>query len=405
MSIICSKSKIAFWCGFIGITIYALSLSFPVKLIFSLVILCLSGIIVGLFNTDKQFSIYHPIVIFVLIFIFSLAISHIISADKTLSFHLSLIFFPALLIFFLIIELLNTDNIFWLYILFTIICFIISTYSIIIAISNLDANPAIWIKKMANPSILVPNDLIILTILLPFSFFYSMKSDNVIFKAISILTIFLSIITICVYQSRLGMLLIFINILLFCIIFYPRYLIIITFSMFLSFIFFDWLQNFSIISKCKTIGWLSRIPLWITAYAMFVDAPFLGQGPRTFGVQYFEYLDRINFPDWFIIDKRFTPWAHNIYLEVLAEQGLFGFTAFSFIIIYALYLAIKLIRSKQDGFFLLSFAPFTSFIIILIAGFFELSFIRHWFVIIFFMLLAIIHVLSFNNKIYKRRRL
>ena len=404
MSIICSKSKIAFWCGFIGITIYTLSLSFPVKLIISLVILCLSGIIVGLFNTEKQFSIYHPIVIFILIFIFSLAISHIISADKTLSFHLSLIFFPALLIFFLIIELLNTDNIFWLYILFTIICFIISTHSIITAISNFGDNPAIWIKKMANPSILVPNDIIILAILLPFSI-YSIKSDNFIFKAISILTIFLSIITICVYQSRLGILLIFINILLFCIIFYHRYLLITTFSMFLSFFLIDCFQNFAIISKCKTIGWLSRIPLWITAYAMFLDAPFLGQGPRTFGVQYFEYLNKINLPDWFVIDKRFTPWAHNIYLEVLAEQGLFGFTAFSFILIYALYLAIKLIRSKREDFFLLSFAPFTSLIIILIAGFFELSFIRHWFVIIFFMLLAIIHVLSFNNEIFKRRRI
>jgi len=384
--------------GFFGIFIYTISITFPITLSIPLTILCICGIIVGICNNNKQFKLTTPTVICIFLFIISLFISYSVSKDKILSFQLSLVLFPALLLYFLIIENSNIKNIFWLYILLTIVIFNISFTYIITSLYSVDSDPGLWIKKISNPSFLVPNDLIILPILLPFTIVLFIKTNQFSLKILSIVTILSSIIAICLYQSRLGMLLLIIcNIIAGIMLFRKSSIYGITITI-LLFLLVDWFQDFAIISKCSTIGWKSRLPVWITAFTMFVDSPIIGHGPRTFGIHYFEYLNKTNLPSWFIIDKRFTPWAHNLYLEILAEQGLIGFTIISILLIYTFILSVKLIKSDNYNLYLLSIAPFISLVLILVGGFFELSFIRHWFVIIFFILLAIINSLTNTKK-------
>ena len=62
----------------------------------------------------------------------------------------------------------------------------------------------------------------------------------------------------------------------------------------------------------------------MTALSMFVDAPILGHGPHTFGLFYLDYLHRLEIPAWISVDPRPLSWAHNVYLQVLAEQGIVG---------------------------------------------------------------------------------
>ena len=71
-----------------------------------------------------------------------------------------------------------------------------------------------------------------------------------------------------------------------------------------------------------------RLPLWAAALAMFHDAPLLGQGPNSYVLHYRTYLAALHFPTWMEIDPRVTPWAHNLYVELLAEQGFVGLGAF-----------------------------------------------------------------------------
>ncbi len=70
----------------------------------------------------------------------------------------------------------------------------------------------------------------------------------------------------------------------------------------------------------------TRTTIWRSALAMAYDSPVLGKGPGTF---------RIHFPqfrpaDYFRHDvKPITLWAHSEYLEIFAETGIVGMTAFA----------------------------------------------------------------------------
>ena len=57
---------------------------------------------------------------------------------------------------------------------------------------------------------------------------------------------------------------------------------------------------------------------------MFQNAPWLGNGPSTYKTLYPVYIQTMNFPEWVVMDPwgGAVPWAHNLYLELLAERGM-----------------------------------------------------------------------------------
>jgi O-antigen ligase len=70
-----------------------------------------------------------------------------------------------------------------------------------------------------------------------------------------------------------------------------------------------------------------RTDFWATVWAMFQQAPILGNGAHTFGV--FNHV----------------PWAHNLYLEVLAEQVLVGLLALACLVVCGFIAAWKARRT------------------------------------------------------------
>jgi O-antigen ligase len=68
-----------------------------------------------------------------------------------------------------------------------------------------------------------------------------------------------------------------------------------------------------------------RFALWSAAVALFVEAPILGHGARTYGILYQARLHDLDLPSWVFAEQRFVPWPHNLYLELLTEQGLVRF--------------------------------------------------------------------------------
>lgn len=78
-----------------------------------------------------------------------------------------------------------------------------------------------------------------------------------------------------------------------------------------------------------------RILMWRVTGTMIMDAPLTGHGLGTFGLHFPNYqADALSQP-WaepFIANASFTSYAHNDYLQLWAELGLFGLLAFGALI-------------------------------------------------------------------------
>lgn len=133
-----------------------------------------------------------------------------------------------------------------------------------------------------------------------------------------------------------------------------------------------------------------RFLLWETAFTVFKENPVIGAGPGVFFELSDSYIrksiiERYNInidnpfePDYFKIDKK-NP--HNIFLVMLAETGLIGFSLFLTLIFYLLYLYIK--QKKYISLLFLinilivssvsNFAPYYKFYLVICMVFFITS--------------------------------
>lgn len=371
---------------------YLLSLSMPINSNIPLIILSISGIILGIIKAPRYPCYKSPVVFCILAFLFSMAISSIFSVDINRSFLLSLSFFPAILLFFHIIFLFNIRLVYLMFIFLSTISFIVSTTSLIVAFLMRSSIPSLWIQAMHNTYLVVPNDLLLLSILIPFSAVIFFKNPQSIVGRFAIMSIILTFIAVAIYQSRGGLVSAIISITCITFLLRPRHVASIC-IMGLFFLFLMCYGHLPIISKFRNI-WQSRLFVWIVAWKMFIDSPFLGHGPRTYGILYFAYIDKLKLPNYILVDHRWMPWAHNLYLELLAEQGVVGFVCLLSMMIVPMLMLHKLFRNPIGDVPILAKGIFASFISILVAAIFELSFIRHWFVIMLFSILALTHVLS-----------
>lgn len=137
-----------------------------------------------------------------------------------------------------------------------------------------------------------------------------------------------------------------------------------------------------------------RLALWAAALAMFGDAPLLGHGPGSYGVHYRAYLDALHLPSWIDVDPRLTSWAHNLYLELLAEQGVVGLVAFLALGVMGLAMVNRMRARPPDNLQHCGAAVGAGFIALLVAAFLELSFLRAWVTILLFTLLGLLTALT-----------
>ncbi|MFC1657837.1 O-antigen ligase family protein [Candidatus Omnitrophota bacterium] len=98
--------------------------------------------------------------------------------------------------------------------------------------------------------------------------------------------------------------------------------------------------------KKRYVGDANRFLYWDTAFAMIKENPFLGQGVGTYMAQSSHYTPK----------KRKIPYAHNCYLQIWAETGIFALLSFLLFLGSILYKAIKAFRgscfkvqSPKDG--------------------------------------------------------
>ena len=374
--------------------LYLFKIALPFFSIIPLYLISLAGILSAIYLRKNQLFFESPIskamFVYISCYIFSIFFS--VNLNRTILLSLSLI--PGTLIFCLVSSYFNLKLLYQLSTLFVLISFTISISALWTYFVSESQEPAYWITEMGNPYILVPNDLIVLSLLLPFAIMFLHKNPFSAAGAISFISILSCLLTLVLYHSRAGFFVAFVSIFMFIREFYPKsktLLCMIAGTSSLGAV--DWFCNFGFLQKFFGV-WTSRLPAWIIALEIFNDYPWIGSGPRTYGNLYLSYFQKINIPKWIEIDGRLMPWAHNLYLETLAEQGLLGITGLMVILFVTFILASRFRHSTNKDIYYLGTAVFSTFMALLLASVFEMSFIRNWFVIIFFSLIGFINILN-----------
>lgn len=85
-----------------------------------------------------------------------------------------------------------------------------------------------------------------------------------------------------------------------------------------------------------------RIRMWTAGWRMFIDRPLLGQGLNTFMANYAKFK---------VPDQTVGTWyAHNCYLQIAAEIGIFGLLSFLWMMARMAITSIKSWKLIEDGF-------------------------------------------------------
>ena len=151
----------------------------------------------------------------------------------------------------------------------------------------------------------------------------------------------------------------------------------------------DSVSGFPLLSKFGRVL-DDRLSLWTAAWAMFRDAPWFGHGFHTFVLFYHAYLQGVELSAWVPIDQHASvPWAHNLYLETLAEQGVIGFAGLSGMLGFGLLTVWRVRQTLPLEACFLASGVFAGLVGFCVAAMVELSFLRQWVVMILFVLLGV----------------
>jgi O-antigen ligase len=377
-----------------GCSAYVVLFALPTKWDISLALLAIVTIASSLFASSNKVGFKHYITVILVLFIVYNIISVFVSSNIRISSAFGLSLLPSLLIYYLINwRFSGLSHIRILYAAFTILALCLSIGLVVTALANSGGNPLVWIEKFPSPIIVVPNDLILLAVIFPFTLCFLRKDARTAFILIAVASLAVSVIAIIAFQSRGAIIALVAGALVYLWLTSRRLSIILVAAILFLALITDAVMGFPLLSKFGQFS-DARIPLWIAAWGMFVDAPILGFGPHTYGLFYQSYLETARLPEFSVVEPRFTPWPHNLYLEVLAEQGLIGLTILMLLLAAALNRAWKLVQARSHDTRRYGIAALASLLVICLAGLYELTFLRLWLPIILFSILGVISLLD-----------
>ncbi len=333
--------------------------------------------------------------------VFSLVLSDF--ASRGLPLVISLL--PALLLYCLIAGFFRRQDVILLFWIWTGLVLSIAIWLLSVAALHPDQPPTQWIQLARLTAFKVPNDIVLLPILMPVSLACFFLANKLRGKVFALSALGLGLLVTVIYQSRLATLAVMAGMgmtLGLCawlrlrdphlksLSLPAKKLILAGAVATLALIMLaDALTGFHWLSKW-THPWTTRLPLWLAALCMFSDSPVEGHGPGSFLLLYQTCLRSWQAAHLLTVDPRLTPWAHNLFLEILAEQGLLGFIAWMIPLELALKKGVEsVVKTNRQGQGIVAAGIFTSLAIFCLIGFFELSLWRQWVAPLFFSLLAV----------------
>lgn len=389
--------------GPIGVCAYIASFAVPLELGWDipLTALALIGILATVTSFKKSPAAGSPFVLPALVFLGATGLSILVSEDFGRSLRLSAPLVPAALLFFLIAE--HFDSIQdtrLLYLTFSLVGLGLACMLLWAAWKNGKVEPDVWVSNVRSPILLVKNDVTFLAVVAPLSLVLAYREPRSVVGILALLSVLLSVCVVGIFQSRIAMLTMVTSITFAAALVRPRLGLICGLTIPILILLIDASLGFPLVARFGR-HWegSGRIPLWLAAWAMFLHAPLLGHGAHTFVLFYGSYLQRLSLPPWFFTDPRVVPWAHNLYLEVLAEQGIIGLMALGFVLARGVSSARSIQRVASSETRIFGAGAVAGLVSFCLAGMFELTLLRQWVVIIMFTLLGVIAQLSSSSHV------
>jgi O-antigen ligase len=370
-----------------------------------LIVLATCGLLAAAWDEGGRFVTWPPLLSPAAAFVGVIGVSTLFSVDPIRSLTLSTALLPAALLFVLVTAYFREPKHFDIFLVSLSLLGVGTSLAVVwVAVENPQADPTAWISTLSSPSLVVPNDISMLAVIFPFSLALVLRRDNRGIRLLAGASMVLSILAISLLQSRTGVLVLLVSTVGTLALIRPRLMLGASTIIVLLVVSIDGSLDFPLLSKFVHVSEL-RIWLWLAAWDMFLDAPLLGHGPHSYGTLFTGYMFDLEPPEWLAGSTGIepwpltvvSPWAHNLYLEVLAEQGIVGFVSLMVLFVAMVRLGFKLRRARHDEIRLYGVAALGSLMGFCVAGLLELSLIRLWVTIFLAVLIAVLAQLSRLN--------
>src|ERR1051325_1090268 len=260
-------------------------------------------------------------------FLGSTLLSTLLSEDVELSLRRCVPLLPCVLLFVLVAARFESRHVKVLYATLAGLAAVVGLRLLVQCAADPTATPTAWVEAVRGPLLVVPNDAIFLVSVMPLALALAFSASGRRIAVLGLAMVILGLAVVVVLRSRGATLLALVVVpATLGALRMPRRVVLAAIAgMLLVGMAVDGLTGFALTARFGAV-WTTRIPIWLTAVAIFRDAPFFGVGPHVFGEFFEEYLWT---PSWSAFDYRASEWAHNLYLELLAEQGIVGLGAFA----------------------------------------------------------------------------
>ena len=380
----------------LGVCLFVLGFAAPIPSQLPLLAL-VGGALLGAFldKSPRQGAVPRPFMAAAVFFLLLMALSIFLSDDRVRSLELSAAWVPAGLLFVVLSERLRSPaHIRAVYASFSLVALGLSG-ALLAGRWFYGANPHAWLSTLGLPVLVVPNDCHFLALLTPLSLILIDRQPRSPLGIMALVSIGLTGLAILAVGSRGATLTLVACLVSTGTLLRPRLGLALGLGALGVIGVADAALGFPLASKFTHVV-DTRISLWIIAWEMFLDAPWMGHGPHTYRTLYTAYFEAIAFPSWVRPDPWGTevPWAHNLYLELLAERGIIGF--FSFLGIVGMG-ALYAVRVRQEGSRELSILASGTIGVLAglgLSGVFEASLLRIWLVVLLLAVLGIIGQLA-----------
>ena len=259
-----------------GPCLYLVALPLPFRGDFALIILGLCGVLALADERGAQPA--RELLLPTFLFVASIGISCGVSVDPLVSLQLSAAILPAALVFYLITHhFRNIESIRAVYVGCSLLALEMSVMLIAEALRNVGGTPTAWIEGLSSPALSVPNDAVLLALVAPFNIALVRRSKEASVRILAVLSLLLSLVAICLLQSRTGALAFILATVLAFGFERPAVTLPTLLATVVIVLAVDTILGSPVTTKFVEVS-DARIWLWLAAWDMFQDAPWLGHG-------------------------------------------------------------------------------------------------------------------------------